>query len=112
MDTHRGRRISEWSLSSETEAFRFLLFLFSSTVVVIHFRVLQVTCQDISTMIRGGQRSIIFLLNNGGYTIEEEIHEGPYNVIKNWNYTAFVEAIHNQEGKCWTCKVSFSFKKT
>lgn len=57
-------------------------------------------------MIRSRQRSIIFLLNNGGYTIEEEIHEGPYNVIKNWNYTAFVDAIHNGDGKCWTCKVS------
>ncbi|CAA6654731.1 unnamed protein product [Spirodela intermedia] len=64
----------------------------------------QVTCQDISTMIRSQQRSIIFLINNGGYTIEEEIHEGPYNVIKNWDYTAFVDAIHNGDGRCWTCK--------
>jgi pyruvate decarboxylase len=56
-------------------------------------------------MIRNGQRSVIFLLNNGGYTIEVEIHDGPYNVIKNWNYTAFVDAIKNGEGKCWTCKV-------
>ncbi|KAJ8486710.1 hypothetical protein OPV22_019195 [Ensete ventricosum] len=65
----------------------------------------QVTAQDVSTMIRHGQRSIIFLINNGGYTIEVEIHDGPYNVIKNWNYTGFVDAINNGEGKCWTCKV-------
>ncbi|RWR96364.1 LOW QUALITY PROTEIN: Thiamine pyrophosphate enzyme [Cinnamomum micranthum f. kanehirae] len=65
----------------------------------------QVTAQDISTMIRCGQRSIIFLINNGGYTIEVEIHDGPYNVIKNWNYTGLVDAIHNGEGKCWTTKV-------
>ncbi|RWR81339.1 pyruvate decarboxylase 2 [Cinnamomum micranthum f. kanehirae] len=65
----------------------------------------QVTAQDISTMMRCGQRTIIFLINNGGYTIEVEIHDGPYNVIKNWNYTAFVDAIHNGEGKCWTAKV-------
>ncbi|EEF39845.1 pyruvate decarboxylase 1 [Ricinus communis] len=65
----------------------------------------QVTAQDISTMIRSGQRSIIFLINNGGYTIEVEIHDGPYNVIKNWNYTGLVNAIHNGEGKCWTAKV-------
>lgn len=44
-------------------------------------------------------------MNNGGYTIEVEIHDGPYNVIKNWNYTGLVEAIHNGEGKCWTAKV-------
>lgn len=65
----------------------------------------QVTAQDISTMIRCGQRSIIFLINNGGYTIEVEIHDGPYNVIKNWNYTGIVDAIHNGDGRCWTAKV-------
>ncbi|KAK9223910.1 hypothetical protein WN944_012359 [Citrus x changshan-huyou] len=65
----------------------------------------QVTAQEISTMIRCGQRSIIFLINNGGYTIEVEIHDGPYNVIKNWDYTGLVNAIHNGEGKCWTAKV-------
>ncbi|KAL9257249.1 Pyruvate decarboxylase 1-like protein [Drosera capensis] len=65
----------------------------------------QVTAQDVSTMIRNGQKTIIFLINNGGYTIEVEIHDGPYNVIKNWNYTALVEAIHNGEGNCWTAKV-------
>ncbi|KAL0416997.1 UNVERIFIED_CONTAM: Pyruvate decarboxylase 2 [Sesamum latifolium] len=65
----------------------------------------QVTAQDVSTMIRCGQRTIIFLINNGGYTIEVEIHDGPYNVIKNWNYTGLVDAIHNGEGKCWTTKV-------
>ncbi|KAK9268207.1 hypothetical protein L1049_010650 [Liquidambar formosana] len=65
----------------------------------------QVTAQDVSTMIRCGQRSIIFLINNGGYTIEVEIHDGPYNVIKNWDYTGLVDAIHNGEGKCWTKKV-------
>jgi TPP-dependent 2-oxoacid decarboxylase len=57
-------------------------------------------------MLRCEQNSIIFLINNGGYTIEVEIHDGPYNVIKNWNYTGLVDAIHNGEGKCWTAKVS------
>ena len=57
-------------------------------------------------MIRCRQQTIIFLINNGGYTIEVEIHDGPYNVIKNWNYTALVEAINNGQGGCWTTKVS------
>ncbi|GMH27132.1 hypothetical protein Nepgr_028975 [Nepenthes gracilis] len=65
----------------------------------------QVTAQDVSTMIRYGQRSIIFLINNGGYTIEVEIHDGPYNIIKNWDYTGVVNAFHNGEGKCWKTKV-------
>lgn len=62
-------------------------------------------------MLRCGQRTIIFLINNGGYTIEVEIHDGPYNVIKNWNYTALMDAIHNGEGKCWTAKVSGTKQK-
>ncbi|KAG0626685.1 hypothetical protein M758_2G143800 [Ceratodon purpureus] len=65
----------------------------------------QMTAQDVSTMIRCGQKSIIFLINNGGYTIEVEIHDGPYNIIKNWNYTGVVEAFHNGEGNLWTSKV-------
>jgi len=64
-----------------------------------------VTAQEVSTMLRWGQNSIIFLINNGGYTIEVEIHDGPYNIIKNWNYTGLVEAFHNGEGKCYTAKV-------
>ncbi|PWA79316.1 Pyruvate decarboxylase isozyme 2 [Artemisia annua] len=68
----------------------------------------QVTAQDVSTMLRWGQNPIIFLINNDGYTIEVEIHDGPYNVIKNWNYTGLVDAIQNSEGKCWTKKVNIS----
>ena len=58
---------------------------------------------------RYDQSPVIFLINNGGYTIEVEIHDGPahnnYNVIKNWDYTAFAQAMHNGEGKLWTAKV-------
>ncbi|KAL4557872.1 hypothetical protein LXL04_036066 [Taraxacum kok-saghyz] len=65
----------------------------------------QMTAQDVSTMMRCGQKNIIFLINNGGYTTEVQIHDGPYNVIKNWNYVGLVEAIHNGQGYCWTKKV-------
>ena len=38
--------------------------------------------------------------------IEVEIHDGPYNVIKNWNYTALlVDAIHTGQGNCWNIKI-------
>ncbi|THU66073.1 hypothetical protein C4D60_Mb05t10350 [Musa balbisiana] len=43
---------------------------------------IRVTAQDVSTMLRCGQNTIIFLINNGGYTIEVEIHDGPYNELK------------------------------
>lgn len=33
-------------------------------------------------MLRYGSNAVIFLINNGAYTIEVEIHDGPYNIIK------------------------------
>lgn len=56
-------------------------------------------------MIRNQQNNIIFLINNGGYTIEVAIHDGPYNVIKNWNYIGVVEAFQNGVGSLWTKRV-------
>lgn len=32
--------------------------------------------QDVTTMMRQGLNAIIFLINNGGYSIEVEIHDG------------------------------------
>lgn len=37
------------------------------------------TAQDVSTMMRFEANPIIFLINNAGYAIEIEIHDGPYN---------------------------------
>ena len=44
--------------------------------------------------------------------MEVKIHDEPYNVIKNWNYTrtGLVDALHNGQGKCWTTKFSMCFK--
>jgi TPP-dependent 2-oxoacid decarboxylase len=46
----------------------------------------QVTCQDLSTMIRYGLKPVVFLLNNDGYTIERVIVDRPYNDIQPWRY--------------------------
>jgi len=49
---------------------------------------LQMTAQEISTMLRHDFKPIIFVVNNFGYTIERVIL-GPnsaYNEIQNWNY--------------------------
>jgi TPP-dependent 2-oxoacid decarboxylase len=59
----------------------------------------QMAAQEVSTMIRYGLKPIIFLINNGGYTIEVEIHDGPYNVIKNWDYAGLVDVFNAGEGK-------------
>lgn len=58
----------------------------------------QLTAQEVSTMIRYGVRPIMFLINNGGYTIEVEIHDGPYNTIKNWDYAGLMAVFNAEEG--------------
>ncbi|MBD3886494.1 pyruvate decarboxylase [Phormidium tenue FACHB-886] len=65
----------------------------------------QLTAQEVSTMIRYELNPIIFLINNGGYTIEVEIHDGPYNTIKNWDYAGLVQVFDAGEGKGWSCRV-------
>lgn len=58
----------------------------------------QMTAQEVSLMVRLRKPIIIFLINNYGYTIEVEIHDGPYNNIKNWNYAALMEVFNANEG--------------
>lgn len=58
----------------------------------------QLTAQELSTMIRYGAKPLIFLINNGGYTIEVEIHDGPYNRIKNWNYADLMAVFSADDG--------------
>ena len=50
----------------------------------------QVTCQDLSTMIRNHIKPVIFLINNDGYTIERVICDRSYNDIQPWQYHKLV----------------------
>lgn len=61
--------------------------------------------QDVSTMIRYRLNPIIFLINNGGYTIEVEIHDGPYNNIQGWDYSGLVQCFDNHQGNVFSTKV-------
>jgi pyruvate decarboxylase/indolepyruvate decarboxylase len=58
----------------------------------------QLTAQEVANMIRHGQRTIIFLVNNRGYVIESEIHDGPYNYIKNWDYAGLMAPWNAEDG--------------
>lgn len=53
------------------------------TVLVTGDGSLQLTMQEVSTMVAVGVKPIIFIINNGGYTIERVIHgaKQPYNAI-------------------------------
>jgi TPP-dependent 2-oxoacid decarboxylase len=58
----------------------------------------QVTCQDLSTMIRLGLRPVVLLLNNDGYTIERVIVDRPYNDLQPWAYHRLPEVFGGAPG--------------
>eukprot|EP01117_Protostelium_nocturnum_P010630 TRINITY_DN3827_c0_g1_i2.p1 TRINITY_DN3827_c0_g1~~TRINITY_DN3827_c0_g1_i2.p1 ORF type:complete len:581 (+),score=192.22 TRINITY_DN3827_c0_g1_i2:79-1743(+) len=60
---------------------------------------LQVTVQDISTMIRYKSNPTIFVLNNDGYTIERLILDGPFNDIQMWKYKMLPFVFGGKEGE-------------
>ncbi|TCD60395.1 Pyruvate decarboxylase 1 [Steccherinum ochraceum] len=61
---------------------------------------IQLTVQELSTMIRLGVKPIIFLLNNSGYTIERYLHgyNAHYNDISNWRWTSLLSTLGGVEG--------------
>ena len=50
----------------------------------------QVAAQELSTILRHGHKPVIFLINNGGYTIERGYlgKDDTYNDVANWAYAA------------------------
>ncbi|PWQ93824.1 alpha-keto acid decarboxylase family protein [Leucothrix arctica] len=58
----------------------------------------QLTAQEVAQMIRQKLPVIIFLMNNHGYTIEVEIHDGPYNNVKNWDYAGLIKVFNAEDG--------------
>lgn len=59
----------------------------------------QLTAQEVAQMIRQKLPVIILLMNNHGYTIEVEIHDGPYNNVKNWDYAGLIEVFNAEDGR-------------
>jgi TPP-dependent 2-oxoacid decarboxylase len=56
----------------------------------------QLTAQEVSTMLRHDLKPVIFLVNNGGYTIERSIlgKTGRYNDVANWAYAQLPHVLH------------------
>ena len=67
-------------------------------VAVIGDGSFQLTAQEVANMIRYGQETLIFLVNNRGYVVESAIHDGPYNYIKNWDYAGLIDAWNAEDG--------------
>ncbi|KAG8983377.1 Pyruvate decarboxylase 1 [Tulasnella sp. JGI-2019a] len=62
---------------------------------------LQLTAQEIATMMRHKLKPIIFVINNDGYTIERLIHgvDAVYNDITSWKHTHLLETLGGKEGE-------------
>jgi indolepyruvate decarboxylase len=56
----------------------------------------QLTAQEVSTMLRHDLKPIIFLINNGGYTVERAIcgKDARFNDIANWAYADLPKVLH------------------
>jgi len=78
------------------------------TILFIGDGSLQLTVQELSTMILHNLKPIIFVLNNRGYTIERWLHgkHRKYNDVVNWNYTALLDVFSNSPGKTKSYSVS------
>lgn len=46
----------------------------------------QMTCNELSTVVRHGFNPIVIVLNNKGYGTERFLHDGSFNDILNWQY--------------------------
>ena len=70
------------------------LGLYKRNILVTGEGSLQLTVQAFADLIRHELNPIVFLLNNGGYTIERLIHgrDAPYNTIPVWDYGALFQA--------------------
>lgn len=71
-------------------------------VVLVGDGAFQMTCQELSTIVRQGLRPIVFLLNNDGYAVERMIHDGPYNEIAAWRYHRITEMLGGKGHECRT----------
>ena len=68
------------------------------TVLMVGDGSFQLTAQEVCQMVRLKLPVVIFLVNNHGYTIEVEIHDGPYNNIKNWDYAGIMSVFNSTDG--------------
>ncbi|KAF5392321.1 hypothetical protein D9757_001403 [Collybiopsis confluens] len=70
------------------------------TILFIGDGSLQLTVQELSTMLREGLKPIVFILNNNGYTIERAIRgeTRKYNDVSNWDYTTLMKALGDVDG--------------
>lgn len=64
----------------------------------------QLSIQELGSMLREGQKPVVIILNNDGYTVERAIHgaEQRYNDITRWDWTALPHALDvSHQAQSW-----------
>ena len=62
-------------------------------IVLVGDGAFQMTGTELSTAVRYGQKPIVVVLNNRGYSTEREILEGPFNDVHEWRYERICDTI-------------------
>jgi len=67
-------------------------------IVIVGDGAFQMACTELSTIVDRNLNPIILVLNNGGYTTERFLLDGPFNDIRNWNYEKITEMLGGGKG--------------
>lgn len=62
-------------------------------IVLVGDGAFQMTCMELSSIVRAKFNPIVIVLNNKGYTTERFLLEGPFNDILNWEYHKMPELL-------------------
>jgi indolepyruvate decarboxylase len=69
-------------------------------IVIVGDGAFQMSCTELSTVVDRGLNPIIFVINNGGYTTERFLLDGPFNDIRKWEYDKITEMLGGGKGFC------------
>ena len=67
-------------------------------VVLVGDGAFQMSCTELSTLVRYKKSAIVVVLNNDGYTTERYLLEGDFNDLPMWNYERIVDVIGGGTG--------------
>jgi len=62
-------------------------------IVLVGDGAFQMSCNELSTIVKRKQNAIVIVLNNHGFTTERFLLDGPFNDVAEWNYEKLVEVV-------------------
>jgi indolepyruvate decarboxylase len=75
---------------------------------------LQMTAQELSTVMRHGLKPFIFVINNSGYTVERAVlgKDAKYNDVANWRYSELPNVFsHDKKAETYVVQTSNELQK-